>query len=241
MYKKTMTAARTIFIACILSLMGQSVNATVASVDLFPECGEWAERGDCQPGGRPYFMQKNCPESCHEKTHREPETRHISDDQEEFYELSAKDANGKVLSMENFEGYVTVLVNAARVCDYSEIFYETLEHMHSIHPYALEILAFPFETENADIDSCRDAIEAAEKKGGKKIHIMEAVSINGENTHPVFQYLKKLFDMEEMDPTFSHYFFINPDGTLIELHFGASYNTLKAFVDFHMKDLEDEF
>jgi hypothetical protein len=62
-------------------------------------------------------MAKNCPDSCHKKTFREPSHRVISDDgQEEFYELSARDAKGKVLSMENFEGYVTVLVNAARVC-----------------------------------------------------------------------------------------------------------------------------
>lgn len=62
------------------------------------------------------FMQQNCPESCHKKMHREPAHRTISDDEEEFYELRAKDANGKIVSMENFEGYVTVLVNAARVC-----------------------------------------------------------------------------------------------------------------------------
>ena len=62
------------------------------------------------------FMQKNCPISCHEKMHRDPEVRHVNDDEEEFYELSAKTANGKDLSMENFEGYVTVIVNSARVC-----------------------------------------------------------------------------------------------------------------------------
>eukprot|EP00571_Detonula_confervacea_P016949 CAMPEP_0172303938 /NCGR_PEP_ID=MMETSP1058-20130122/5423_1 /TAXON_ID=83371 /ORGANISM="Detonula confervacea, Strain CCMP 353" /LENGTH=246 /DNA_ID=CAMNT_0013014975 /DNA_START=139 /DNA_END=879 /DNA_ORIENTATION=+ len=233
-----MTGVRKISFAltsCILSLMRQpGVVATVAPVDFFPECGEWAERGDCKPGGRPYFMQKNCPESCHKKTHREPEQRLISDDQEEFYELSAKEATGKVLSMENFEGYVTVLVNAARVCDYSEIFYESLEHLHSINPWALEILAFPFDHPDVDLDSCRDAIEATEKKGGRKIHIMEAVDINGPNTHPIFQYLKKLFDMEDLGANFSHYFFINPDGTHIELHYGASYKTLKQFVDHHV-------
>jgi hypothetical protein len=66
-------------------------------------------------------MTKNCPESCYRKTFREPSHRVASDDgREEFYELSARDANGKALSMENFEGYVTVLVNAARVC--GEIF-----------------------------------------------------------------------------------------------------------------------
>ncbi len=62
-------------------------------------------------------MTQNCPESCHRKTFREPSHRVISDDsREEFYELSAIDASGKALLMENFEGYVTVLVNAARVC-----------------------------------------------------------------------------------------------------------------------------
>lgn len=61
-------------------------------------------------------MQKNCRESCYKKTYREPEHRLISDQNQEFYDLSARDANGKVFSMENLEGYVTVIVNAARVC-----------------------------------------------------------------------------------------------------------------------------
>ena len=129
--------------------------------------------------------------------------------------------------------------------DYSEVFYSTLEHMHSVHPYALEILAFPFEHSAIDIEPCREAIKSVEKVGDAKtkIHIMEAVEINGPNTHPIYQYLKKLFDIgeDEMDPNFSHYFFIDPDGTLIELHYGASYETLKTFVDFHVKhDLGDE-
>ncbi|KAL7533013.1 hypothetical protein ACHAWF_004314 [Thalassiosira exigua] len=239
----TMTGARKISLTIssgILSLMGKIADANVDPVDLFPECWEWAERGDCKPNGRPYFMQKNCPESCHKKTHREPEKRNIRDDQEELYELSAKTTSGKILSMENFEGYVTVIVNAARVCDYSEVFYETLEHMHSVHPYALEILAFPFDHPDIDTSSCIDAIKAAENKKGYKIHIMEPVSINGPDTHPIYRYLKKLFGLDAMDPNFSHYFFIDPDGTLVEIHYGASYKTLKTFVDRHVKSLDYE-
>lgn len=208
--------------------------------DLQSDCREWAERGDCEPGGRPYFMQKNCAESCHEKTYHEPERRRMSDDdQEEFYELSAKDATGKVLSLENFEGYVTVLVNAARVCDYSDIFHQSLEHMHSVHPYALEILAFPFDHPGIDIESCRDEIHSDEKKGGRKVHIMEAVDINGPDTHPVYKYVKRLFDIEELDPSVSHYFFIVPDTTLIEHHHGASYKTFKAFVEKYMHAFDE--
>lgn len=185
-------------------------------------------------------MQKNCPQSCHSKTYKEPEHRRIADDQEEFYELSAKTANGKVLSMDNFEGYVTVLVNAARVCDSSELFYETLEHMHAIHPFALEIMAFPFHHPEINFDSCHEAVESNEKKERRKIHVMEAVDINGPDTHPIFRYLKNLFDVEELDPNVSHYFFVNPDGTLIEHHHGASYKTLKSFVDMYLKHFYDD-
>lgn len=67
------------------------------------------------------FMQKNCMKSCAKEMHRDPETRQIKDDQEEFYELSAKTAFGKILSMEQFEGYVTVIVNAGRVCGKSVV------------------------------------------------------------------------------------------------------------------------
>lgn len=34
--------------------------------------------------------------------------------------------------------------------------------------------------------------------------------------------------------------FIDPDGTLIELHYGASYSQLKAFVDRYVNTLDDE-
>jgi len=210
--------------------------------DLFSECPEWAERGDCKPGGRPYFMQQNCPDACHKLTYRPPQTRKISDDDEEFYELSVKEAStGRKRSMEDFEGYVTVIVNAARVCDYSDVYYDSLEHMHSVHPYALEILAFPFDHPSISIEECRDAIEASEKKKGRKIHVMEPIEINGPKTHPVFKYLKKLFNLEEMDPNFAHVFFVTPDGNKFELHYGATYNALKQFVDHHVSGDYTEF
>ena len=184
-------------------------------------------------------MSQNCPVSCHKKTFREPAHRVIHDDT--FYELSAKDARGTVLLMEDFEGYVKVLVNAARVCEYTEIFYDTLEHLHSIHPWALEIMACPFDHPTIDNEKCRSNIEKYEKQHSGKVHIMQAIEINGPSTHPVFRYLKALFDMDEMDSNFAHYFFISPDGDFFELHYGASYNTLKRFVDYHVKnDLGDK-
>ena len=71
--------------------------------------------------------------------------------------------------------------------DRSEIFWETLEHLHTVHPWALEILAFPFDHPGSNsIEKCKEEVEAAEKKGGHKIHIMEPIDINGPNTNSVF-------------------------------------------------------
>ncbi|KAL7507404.1 hypothetical protein ACHAXN_007057 [Cyclotella atomus] len=219
----------------LLALLCHLTNGSKPRTDQFAECEEWAERGDCGANGRPYFMQQNCPEACHKKTSRAPELRSVPDNND-FFDLKAKDANGKVLSMENFEGYVTVIVNGARVCDHSELFYNSLEHMHSINPYTVEILAFPFDHPNITTTSCIDDLRAIEKRKDRKIHVMKPVEINGPNTHPVFKYLKKLFDIEDMEPNYAHYFFINPDGDMVELHRGASYNALKTFIDMHVKE-----
>ena len=180
-------------------------------------------------------MQQNCPLACHKATYRPPETSD-SHDVEELYQLSVTDANGKVIRMENFEGYVTVIVNVARICDYTELFYNTLEHMHGIYPYALEILAFPFDSPDANNDSCIEQIESIEKgvMGEHKIHIMEPM--DSADSHPVFDFLKKAFGVEKLDTGFAYYFFINPDGDLIEMHYGASYNQLKRFVGYHVKE-----
>mmetsp|Transcript_22861 Transcript_22861/g.52491 ORF Transcript_22861/g.52491 Transcript_22861/m.52491 type:complete len:251 (-) Transcript_22861:911-1663(-) len=210
-----------------------------AGKDLLEECHEWAERGDCAPNGRPYFMQQNCPESCHKKTHKDPEYRQVDDDDETFHDLRAGYASGKRFEFDNLEGYVTVIVNTARVCDYTELFYGSLEHMHSVHPYALEILAFPFDHSQSDNSRCIAEIEAFEKKKLSKTHhirIMQPTKLNGPETHPVFRYLKGLFDMGDMDENFAHYFFVNPDFTVFELHYGASYKTLKHFVDNHVRN-----
>mmetsp|Transcript_4173 Transcript_4173/g.8731 ORF Transcript_4173/g.8731 Transcript_4173/m.8731 type:complete len:231 (+) Transcript_4173:33-725(+) len=218
-------------VAIICCLLASRVAASPS--DKFPECEEWASRGDCKPNGRPYFMQQNCPLACHKATYRPPETS-TNHDIDDFYQLSATDANGKVVSMENFEGYVTVIVNVARLCDYTELFYNTLEHMQGIYPWAVQIIAFPFDSPDASIDACIKQIEADEKDEQHKIRIMKPM--DGPDSHPVFDFLKEAFNVEALDSGFASYFFINPDGNFIEMHYGASYNALKRFVDYHVKE-----
>lgn len=152
------------------------------------------------------------------------------DIQKGFWELSAKDPNGKVYKMEDYDGTVVVIVTAPRQCD-GGVFYQTLEHMHSIHPYALEIVAFPFTNKDFNTDECLLNILAKEVKGSQTIRIMERADINGPDTHPIFKYLKDMFDIDQLEEQYPSYFFVDPEGIPVEVHYGASYNTLKKFID----------
>jgi len=41
----------TLLLYCLLSL--SAIRASEIPLDVYPACGEWAERGDCSPNGRP--------------------------------------------------------------------------------------------------------------------------------------------------------------------------------------------
>lgn len=52
--RKFISSFTLLLLITIISLIGQDAAiALTDSTDLFPECSEWAERGDCMPGGRP--------------------------------------------------------------------------------------------------------------------------------------------------------------------------------------------
>lgn len=213
----------------------------IKPVDLMKEeCKHWAEQGFCDEGERIEWMQTNCPESCEKNlyNHREAIREHpdldITEIQQGFYELSAKDPSGKVHRMDNFEGTTMVIVTAPRKCDKGTLF-QTLEHIHSLHPYEVEILVFPFTNKDEDTSECQLDILKREIRGSKKIHIMHRVDINGPDTDPIFKYLKTLFKLDPILEEYPTYFFIDPDGVPIEVDYGAGYETLKKFIDKYSK------
>lgn len=213
----------------------------IHAVDLMPEeCAHWADQGFCDEGERIDWMQTNCPESCEKNLYRHREgikqntDLDITEIKEEFHELSAMDPTGKVHRMDNFEGTTMMIVTAPRKCDKGTLF-ETLEHIHALHPYEVEILVFPFTNKDEDTSTCQMEILKREIIGSKKIRIMHRVDINGPETDPIFKYLKKLFKLDPILEEYPTYFFVDPDGVPIEVHYGAGYDTLKKFIDKYSK------
>lgn len=184
------------------------------------------------------FMIENCAASCEKQPGvRKVEVMPIGEDEPQFFDLTAEDVNGNVLDFEEFDGYVTLVINCARKCGSTEEYYKILEHMHNIWPYTLEILAFPFWNKALEEtpDSCPSEKDI-DKKYNKKIHVMKEVELNGPNTHPVYKFLKNKFNQDAMDESYATFFLINPDGNLVEEHFGTTPSQIKMYIQKHLKE-----
>uniref|UniRef100_A0A7S1Z6W0 ShKT domain-containing protein n=1 Tax=Trieres chinensis TaxID=1514140 RepID=A0A7S1Z6W0_TRICV len=210
--------------------------ATSKSVDKLPDCEEMANAGHCKNKETMEFMMKNCPASCEKLPGvAKVEVKPISDDEPQFFDLSATDAKGNTIDFEEFEGYVTVIVNAARKCGHTEEWYRGLDHLVEIWPYTLEIMAFPFRSKviDEDPDSC-PSHKASDLSKKRKFHVMKEVEVNGPNTHPVYKFFKNKFEMDEINEHYATFFLVNPDGTVVEAHHGQSFVNLKNYISRHM-------
>lgn len=183
-------------------------------------------------------MMKECRKSCMEKNrNRELHDNFlVGEDEESFFDLSARTSTGEILNFEQFDGYVTMVINMAKLCKRerpdAEGYFATLEELQKIWPYSLELIVFPFEHPkfNYENEDCAD-FEKAQRKVGRSIHVMEMADINGQSGEipPVYRYLKSKAGIDDMDYDIATTFFINPDGDNIEIHQGSLY-TIKQYL-----------
>merc|ERR1711862_777782 len=143
-----------------------------------------------------------------------------------FFDFKANTSTGNTLNFERFEGYWTMIVHGALTCSPGIGLEEGLkyfEHLHSVWPFVLEVLVFPFRHPRVDYEKadCLKGMTAIKKKG-RKIHLMDEVKVNGEETHPIHQFLKKPFKIDELETDVATYFFVNPDGEWVVAHHGAN-------------------
>lgn len=109
-----------------------------------------------------------------------------------FYQLTAATASGRVIPFSEFEGNVVLVVNTATKCGFTPQF-DGLEKLYlQYKDQGLVVLGFPcdqFGHQNPDSD---DDIETVCKVNhGVTFPLMKKSDVNGSNTNPVFQFLKK--------------------------------------------------
>lgn len=192
--------------------LGLSTLASAVPEDTNENCRMWAEGGECDKN--PGYMTSNCAASCEyiaaAALKDEAELKGIS-----FFDLSAKDIMGKTLDFREFEGQVTLVVNVASECGYTDSHYRQLVKLWSLvkHTGKINILAFPCnQFGRQEPGTSEEILEFATEEYGVEFTIMEKVDVNGPNASLVYKYLKAKAGPATIGWNFATYFVVSPDG-----------------------------
>ncbi|MEJ2764695.1 glutathione peroxidase [Photobacterium sp. MCCC 1A19761] len=109
-----------------------------------------------------------------------------------FYELSAKSIRGEDVAMRDFAGKVVLVVNTASECGFTPQ-YQGLQDLYAKYKDdGLVILGFPCnQFGGQEPGENQEIAQACQINYGVEFPMFEKVEVNGANSHPVFQYLKR--------------------------------------------------
>ncbi len=136
------------------------------------------------------------------------------------YEFSARTIDGTDLPLAQFRGQPMLIVNVASKCGFTPQ-YAGLEGLYKkYHARGLEVLGFPCDQfghqepgDEAEINKFCSTIY------GVSFRMFAKIKVNGEDTHPLYQYLKEsrpgIFGFEAIKWNFTK-FLVGKDGVPIK-------------------------
>lgn len=109
-----------------------------------------------------------------------------------FYNFTAKSLQGKDVSMEIYKEKTILIVNTASKCGLTPQF-EGLEKLYQQYKDKnFVILGFPCnQFANQEPGDEKSISEGCVLNYGVTFPMFEKIDVNGENTHPIYQYLKQ--------------------------------------------------
>ena len=109
----------------------------------------------------------------------------------EFYNFSAKNINGKEVSMIDYKGKVLLVVNTASKCGLTPQF-EELESLYKEYKdKGFEILGFPCnQFAKQDPGNNKEIGQFCLINYGVTFDMFEKIDVNGPTAHPIYKYLK---------------------------------------------------
>jgi glutathione peroxidase len=108
-----------------------------------------------------------------------------------FYQFSANSLQGKEIKMNSFKNNVILVVNTASKCGFTPQ-YEGLEKLYQKYKeQGFVILGFPCnQFLNQEPGTDAEIAEGCIINYGVSFPMFSKTDVNGENTHPIFKYLK---------------------------------------------------
>uniref|UniRef100_A0A1Q3FLM8 Glutathione peroxidase n=2 Tax=Culex tarsalis TaxID=7177 RepID=A0A1Q3FLM8_CULTA len=139
------------------------------------------------------------------------------------YDFSAVDIDGNKVSLDRYRGHVLIIVNVASKCGYTDGHYSELNQLYEEYGESkgLRILAFPSnQFANQEPQSNEQIKKFAQEKKGAKFDLFAKIYVNGDETHPLWKFLKEkqggtLFDAIKWNFT---KFIVDKNGNPVERH-----------------------
>ena len=108
-----------------------------------------------------------------------------------FYDFTAKKMNGIEVKMDEYKGKVLLVVNTASKCGFTPQLAELEQMYKDYKDKGFEILGFPCnQFANQDPGSNKEISDFCLINYGVTFTMFEKIDVNGENTHPIYKYLK---------------------------------------------------
>ncbi|RPA38684.1 glutathione peroxidase [Shewanella vesiculosa] len=137
-----------------------------------------------------------------------------------IYSINVKDIQGKDLVMEQFKDKVLLIVNTASKCGFTPQ-YKALEDLYQQYKdRGLVILGFPCNQFGKQEQGKEDEIsQFCQLNFGVTFPLFSKIEVNGNNSHPLYQHLKKsakgLLGSESIKWNFTK-FLVDKQGNILE-------------------------
>jgi glutathione peroxidase len=109
-----------------------------------------------------------------------------------IYDIQAKDIDGNVVKLDKYKGKVMLIVNVASKCGFTGQYKGLQELYDKYESKGLRILGFPCNQFLSQEPGTEEEIKSfCTLNYGVKFDMFSKIDVNGENTHPLYVYLKK--------------------------------------------------
>jgi len=165
-------------------------------------------------------MHTNCATSCARAAEEEAaEAAQLEEELssiESFFDLSEEDIFGTPIDFAQFKGQVTIVVNVASYCGYTDTHYKQLVELwaHVRDTGRVNILAFPCNQFGQQEPEPNESILKFAQGYGVDFQMMSKIDVNGPDASIVYKFLKYHYGPSHIRWNFNTYFVIGPDGTV---------------------------
>ncbi len=135
-----------------------------------------------------------------------------------FYDFEIETIDGNIVSLDQYKGKKVLLVNVASKCGYTPQ-YEDLQALHDMHGDRVAILGFPANNFGGQEPGSNEEIaQFCSKNYGVTFPMFSKISVKGDDTHPLYQWLskKEKNGFTDQAPTWNFCkYLVDEDGKLI--------------------------